>query len=553
MVTGGFRSIFDFRAGTGTDNAIALGLNGTQPYVFINGSFRVQGGTASASNWTHIAYTRSGTTGRLFVNGVSVGSWTDSINYGTAKPLIIGADYNGINNFNGFIDETRISKGVARYTTNFAVPSAAFTSDVDTVLLLHFDGVDSSNIITDDSQVSQDIRFSGGATANFITLADFTDFGGEIRSIASASVYGNIGAYGDGIGVLMYLISQNFAYIGNGKSEENDNTTVIQANEVVELNRAKIRYSSVDHKGDFRVGDLFYVNQETGAVTFTSSDLNIETASGISITTGGSTTNITGEFIDTGNLRLSGNTVSSVSGDIILDADSGTVRINSTGALNLPNGTTVQRPASPELGMIRYNTDTNLFEGYDSNWIALNGVYDLDLDTYITAELTPGANDGVIRFYIQGNERLNIDANRLETPRIEVDDISIDGNIIATETTDTDLVLTASGTGAVVIDEIAIKNSTITNRTTDGILFFQQEGNGYFKISGSNGFVVPVGTSVQRPAAAYREIGMTRFNTEQGFLELWDGNSWVSVAGATGSITFAAAESLAIEYVLTLG
>jgi hypothetical protein len=203
--------------------------------------------------------------------------------------------------------------------------------------------------------------------------------------------------------------------------------------------------------------------------------------------------------------------------------------------------------------MIRYNTDTDLFEGYDGNWIALNGVYDLDLDTYITAELTPGANDNTIRFYIQGNETLTVDNNKLEISRIEVDDISIDGNVIRTETTNTDLILTANGIGAVVVDEIAIKNSTITNRTADGILFFQQEGNGYFKISGSNGFVVPVGTSVQRPAAAFRETGMTRFNTDQGFLELWDGNSWVSVAGATGSITFAAAESLAVEYVLTLG
>ena len=44
--------------------------------------------------------------------------------------------------------------------------------------------------------------------------------------------------------------------------------------------------------------------------------------------------------------------------------------------------------------MIRYNTETALYEGYDGNWMALNGVYDLDLDTRITAELTPGANDG---------------------------------------------------------------------------------------------------------------------------------------------------------------
>ena len=72
-------------------------------------------------------------------------------------------------------------------------------------------------------------------------------------------------------------------------------TNVIQANEVVELNNAQIRYSSVDHKGDFRVGDLFYVNQEDGTVDFSSSTFNINTSSGITITTGGSQTTITGD------------------------------------------------------------------------------------------------------------------------------------------------------------------------------------------------------------------------------------------------------------------
>ena len=552
----GFRSLFDFRAGAGVDDAVALYLNGSnQPYLYVSGSIQIQSATSLNLNaWNHVAVARNGANTKLFLNGTQVGStWSDSTDYGTTKPLIIGSQYDGTTSyFEGFIDEVRVSKGVAKYTAGFGVPGAEFVGDSSTVLLLHFNGDDSSNTITDDSQVSQDIRFSNGETADFITLADTTDFGGEIRSIGSACVYGNYGAYGDGAGVLMYLVSQNFAYIGNGKEEDNDETSVIQANEVVELSDAKIRYNSVDHKGDFRVGDLFYVNQETGEVTFTSSDLNIETSSGISITTGASTTTITGEFIDTGNLRFEDNTVSSISGDIILDADSGTVRIDSTGVLQLPTGDTASRPA-PALGMIRYNTDNNLFEGYDGNWIALNGVYDLDLDTYITPELTPGANDGVLRFYIQDNQRVSIDNAKLETPRIEVDDISIDGNVITTETTNTDLVLSSNGAGAVVIDELAFKDSTITNRTDDGILYFQQSGNGYFKIEGTNGFVVPVGESTDRPAAAYRETGMTRFNTQQGYLEIWDGNSWVSVAGATGAITVNAAEDLAIEYVLTLG
>jgi len=523
-----FRSLFDFRAGTVVDDAVAVYLNGSnQPYLYVTGSIQIQSTVALNLNaWNHIAYVRQGTTGTLYLNGISRGTWTDNTDYGVAKPLVIGAQYNGLSYFfEGNIDELRISKGIARYSgATLIVPLSEFVSDGDTVLLLHMNGEDSSNVIVDDTLNSQDIRFSNGATANYVTLADSTDFGAEVRSIASACVYGNYGVVGDGNGVLMYLISQNLAYIGVGKDIDNDNTNVIQANEVVELNRAKIRYSSVDHNGDFRVGDLFYINQADGSVDFGSSTFNINTTSGITITTGGSVTTITGDTIDTGNLRISGNTISSTSGDINLDADSGTVRINSTSALQLPKGNTASRP-TPATGMIRYNTDNELFEGYDGNWIALNGVYDLDLDTRITAELTPGANDSTIRFYISDNVVTTIDADKLTTPRIEVDDISIDGNVITTETVDTDLVLSANGTGSVVIDNLAFKDSTITNRQVDGVLNFQQEGSGYFKIEGTTGFVVPVGANNNRPAAAYRETGMTRYNTEQRYLEIWDGFS----------------------------
>jgi hypothetical protein len=521
---------------------------------FVGGVARIIGVDAVPllNTWYHVAVSRSGTTTRMFVNGVQVGSSYSDTNDYILSPVYIGASYVGLGSFPGFIDEVRVSNGVSRYNSGFATPAAQFLSDSNTVLLLHFNGDDSSVVITDDGQVAQDIRFSGGATAKFITLTDFTDFGGEIRSIASACVYGNYGAYGDGPGVLMYLISQNFAYIGNGKNTDNDPNTVIQANEVVELNDAKIRYSSVDHKGDFRVGDLFYVNQQDGTVDFTSAEFNIDTSSGLSITTGSSTTIITGEKIDTGNLRISGNTIESLSGDINLEAASGSIKITSAGALQLPKGDTASRP-TPSTGMVRYNTDTNLFEGYDGNWRALNGVYDLDLDTYITAELTPGANDNTIRFYVGGNLRADINSTRLNTPRIEVDDIAIDGNVIETQTINTDLVLSANGTGAVVIDDIAIKDSTITNRAANTALVFQQAGSGYYKIEGTGGFVVPVGTNVQRPVAAFRETGMVRYNTEQRYLEIWDGTSWVSVAGATGAITVTAAENLAVEYVLTLG
>lgn len=547
--------LFDFRTSGSAQAVPTLYAAGTTLTYYTNGAAQISAVNALplANTWYHVAVSKSGTNTRLFVNGIQVGTtWTDNTNYIQA-PLTLGARYDGLLSVSGRIDEFRITKGLARYTTTFAVASSEFLSDTNTVLLLHFNGDDSSVVIEDDAQQVQDIRFSGGATATAITLADFTDFGGEVRSIASACVYGNYGAYGIGPGVLMYLISQNFAYIGNGKEVSNDPLTVIQANEVVEIDSARIRYSSVDHRGDFRVGDLFYVDQQTGTVNFTSTNFNISTTGGISITTGSSTTNITGDFIDTGNLRISGNTISSTTGDVIISAASGTVRIDDTGAFNLPSGTTAERPLSPELGMMRFNTETNLFEGYDGNWIALNGVYSLDLDTYITAELTPGANDNTIRFYADGSLVADLTQTRFRSDRLEVDNIAIDANTISTITSNTDLVVTSNGTGFIKFDEFSFKNSTILNTTDNGITYFRNTGSGYFNIEGTGAFVVPVGNDLQRPTPPYRETGMIRFNTNQGYVEVWDGNSWVSVAGSSGAITFNAAENLAIEYVLTLG
>ena len=70
-----------------------------------------------------------------------------------------------------------------------------------------------------------------------------TAFGAEWRSIASANVYGNKGIVADGANCLAYLINHNFAYIGAGKDVTNDNTLTVQANEVTELNSAKIYFT----------------------------------------------------------------------------------------------------------------------------------------------------------------------------------------------------------------------------------------------------------------------------------------------------------------------
>lgn len=51
----------------------------------------------------------------------------------------------------------------------------------------------------------------------------------------------------------------------------------------------------------------------------------------------------------------------------------GDVALTGTGYIDIPAGTTAQRPGTPAAGMIRYNTSLGLFEGYGSAWGTIGG------------------------------------------------------------------------------------------------------------------------------------------------------------------------------------
>tara|TARA_B110000503_G_scaffold136328_1_gene218460 strand:- start:8365 stop:11922 length:3558 start_codon:yes stop_codon:yes gene_type:complete len=744
--------------------------------------------------------------------------------------------------------KTRIRLGGV--TGTFAASdTVTFTStDASTVAVATVESVNGDVLIIDGKYIDligfdktpQSISNGTGATATEILNYDLRDFGAEIRMIGSASVYGNFGIYGDGPGILVYAIGHNLAYIGTGKETTNDPTPVIQANEVVELNNAQIRYNTVDHKGNFRVGDNFFVDQETGTVSFNTPSLNILTTNGVTIGAGGDVTYIDGTKIETGDFRISANTIEtltqdfninsatgvinlqnntyvvgdlavtgdvsiggniqigneasdtiqfvagiasdllpaedaiynigsptkewnnvyissldidsiningtliqtnvsnadlelrangtgsvvipnndfevtgstqfggtatfdspvtmqdnvevngaiiqaagtttltgtlevqegltvndtadfgniiitqniiatsesnsdlelrangtgaivipsnnvvvsnnltvlgelfvseisstgtltanrfstgniliddnfitttisnsnlelrangtgsitidnlafnsnviSASGDLVLTASTGIIEIDSTDSLILPKGITADRPVLPQSGMIRYNTESAIFEGYNGEWLSLSqGVIDQDGNTYITAELTPGANDNVIRFYNNGALTADLNATRFRVNELEVDDIKINNNEITTYSTNVDLELSANGTGSVVIDNFSIKNNTITNIVTNSKTIFSSTGQGYFKFSGSRGVVLPSGPLETRPAPVDSELGLTRYNSTAERLEIYDGVQWVSVAGSASGISRADAEDIAISYVLTLG
>lgn len=104
----------------------------TNALVFGNGDTQLVSASWTPTDgvWYHLAACRSGTSLRLFVDGVQIGSTaSNSTNIaGSTKPMLVGAlDLSGtkIQFYAGYLDDLRVTKGVARYTSAFTPPTAA--------------------------------------------------------------------------------------------------------------------------------------------------------------------------------------------------------------------------------------------------------------------------------------------------------------------------------------------------------------------------------------------------------------------------------------------
>ena len=91
--------------------------------------------TVNTGTWYHVAVVRSGNTLTYYFAGSAVGTQdlTGVTINGGVTGAIIGSRYNAnvsdiIEPWNGYIDEVRISKGIARWTGNFTPPTSAYSS-----------------------------------------------------------------------------------------------------------------------------------------------------------------------------------------------------------------------------------------------------------------------------------------------------------------------------------------------------------------------------------------------------------------------------------------
>lgn len=181
----------------------------TGQITFYSPSGQVSTGVAPQVNqWSHIAAVRSGGTVTIYLDGTSIGSATINLSY-SGNPLGIG-NVASLNNypFAGHIDDVRITKGVARYTANFAPPDSLPTTG--------------PGIVTDSLTLNLDIgdntSYAGtGTTVNNIAGSD------------TATLTGNILFSSDNEGYLDFDGADDTMGVANGSSVDITDAITLEA------------------------------------------------------------------------------------------------------------------------------------------------------------------------------------------------------------------------------------------------------------------------------------------------------------------------------------
>jgi len=208
----------------------------------------------------------------------------------------------------------------------------------ETALVRLTESITADNEIADDTSTTVTINFSNVR----LTGHDFLDIG-----------------TGD-------IISTN--YPGGPSQPAN------QEREVTETSGGRVYFTSTDQKGDFRVGDLFRIEQATGVATLNADAFDLSGLSELQLGSIGAELGATINEFST-DQTLSGDSNAAVPTERaiygFLNRDNA-----GTGAWVPPTGTTAQRPVSPNLytGAFRYNSTLVTWEGYNgTQWTGLGG------------------------------------------------------------------------------------------------------------------------------------------------------------------------------------
>lgn len=170
-------------SGSNGEQFFGVDTSGNVFIITYNGSWVFTYGPApiAINTWYHVAVTCNAGVTKVFVNGIhgSAGTFTNWSD--RAVNFIVGATLNpGASSYsytNGYIDDLRITKGVARYTKNFSIPTAAFPEPVNTAI------DDKGKTVTSNgnAQYSGVSKYGTGSfyfdgVGDYLTIAHASDF-----------------------------------------------------------------------------------------------------------------------------------------------------------------------------------------------------------------------------------------------------------------------------------------------------------------------------------------------------------------------------------------
>jgi hypothetical protein len=119
-----YKTLFSNRVNNATGFAVYTAPGNAVAFATNSNVTLASGSVLSTNTWIHIACVRNNGTVTLYVNGTSVGSVSDSRTYASSAGVVIGDE--AIYPFDGYMQDVRVTKGVARYTSNFTPPTASF-------------------------------------------------------------------------------------------------------------------------------------------------------------------------------------------------------------------------------------------------------------------------------------------------------------------------------------------------------------------------------------------------------------------------------------------
>lgn len=341
------------------------------------------------------------------------------------------------------------------------------------------------------------------------------------------------------------LLKANLIRDGVDLAFETDLLYLDVNNSRIGVNTSSPQYD-LDVDGDAKTLNLEVVN-ELGIGNFTISgntiSSNLPTISFVA--SGGEATAYHSRVI-VNDIELRDNTISTISSNANLE-----LRTSGTGKIDIQANTTL----TGNLGVTGNITATGDITIGGNLTIGDSLADTVIINASINSDLIPETDNtydlGSASYKWRNIYANNLNATTLDLSTFEVGDLRFYDNVITTDSGQ-DLIIDPNGTGVVRIGNFEIYQNTITNISSGAISEFGQNGDGYVKIAGTNGFVPPRGTTSERPVT-YRVEGMTRYNTDNKALEIWDGIAWVSPAGSIGAVSEAVANDIAIKYALTLG